>query len=96
MTKQPPVTSKRALPILYLFKTLLPTKKKKCTTTKEPTKWPTFLFIQNASLLRKKKRYQIVHLFKTPLLLQNKQLLPQEAHKMTSFCIYWKRPDPPR
>ena len=35
--------------------------------------------------LTSKKRYQIVNLFKTPLLLQKKQLLPQEAHKMTKI-----------
>ena len=55
MTKHPPITSKRALPNLYLFKTLPPTPNKKCTTTKEPTNWPTFLFIQNAPPLTSKK-----------------------------------------
>ena len=55
---------------------------------------PTFLFIQNAPLLPQKKRYQIVHLFKTPLLLEKKQLLPQEAHKMTKFLYLFKAPPP--
>ena len=43
---------------------------------------------------KKTKRYQIVHLFKTPLLLKKKQLLPQEAHKMTKVLYVFKTPPP--
>ena len=35
-----------------------------------------------------------MHLFKTPLLLKKKQLLPQETHKMNKFLYLFKTPPP--
>ena len=93
--KTPPITSKRALPNLYLFKMLPPTPKKSVLPQRSPQNDQLFYSFKTPSSYVKKKRYQIVHLFKTPLLLQKKQLLPQEANKMTKFLYLFKKRPPP-
>ena len=58
-------------------------------------KMTNFFIYSKRPPLTSKKRYQIVHLFKTPLLLKKKQLLPQETHKMNKFLYLFKTPPPP-
>ena len=81
MTKTPLLLQKERYQIcIYLKSSLI--LKKKVYSDRGAQKMTKFCIYSKRPPLTSKKA---LHLLETPLLLEKKQLLPQEAHKLTKF-----------
>ena len=93
MTKHPPLTSKRALPSLYLFKTLPHAQKKKSVLPQRspPNEQNLYLFKTPPSYVKKNGAF-ILNAPST----SNKAVITTRSPKMTKFLCLFKTPPPPR
>ena len=92
--KTPPITSKRALPNLYLFKTLPSTPKKSVLPQRSPQNDQLFYLFKTPPSYVKKNGTILCIYSKRPSYLKKSSYYHKKPIKWISFCIYSKRPPP--